>query len=58
MINLKGYEYELVIQALELPGNNADELFKALIEIAKHFNVSRSLISDIKNNRRRKKDLF
>ena len=37
MINLKGYEYELVIQALELPGNNADELFKALIEIAKEF---------------------
>lgn len=31
---------------------------KSTNEIAKHFNVSRSLISDIKNNRRRKKDLF
>ena len=38
MINLKGYEYELVIQALELPGNNTDELYKALVETAKEFN--------------------
>ena len=49
MINLKGYEYELVIQALELPGNNADELFKALIKIAKEFDALPYATEYIKN---------
>ena len=43
MINLKGFEYELVILALELQGYNA------LIETAKEFNASPYASEYIKN---------